>query len=190
MLGSVSDPSSDRWAGTKLLLNTKSFPSIYLFSDICHRTALIFSWFTLVLHYISIYFSKLNTQAPGQQKPIPPAIPKTIPLAGKPELSATSNTHHCNFSILQGQRNFKIPTLASRWQLEPFRKVWDQHQALGCHGSKCLLDMESQGYTQTGTGASEFKGTMSLWGWSKLTLKILSSPRGGTESSKEQLISS
>lgn len=115
---------------------------------------------------------------------------KTIPLAGKPEMSATSNTHHGNFSILQGQRNFKIPTLASRWQLEPFRKVWDQHQALGCHGSKCLLDMESQSYTQTGTGASEFKGTMSLWGWSKLTLKILSSPRGGTESSKEQLISS
>lgn len=146
--------------------------------------------FPLVFHYISIDFSnKLNTQAPGQQKPKPPGIPKLSLLQENQNCLPLATPTMVIFLSFKGREVAKYPLWQAddSWSLSG--KVWDQHQALGCHGSKCLLDMESQSYTQTGTGASEFKGTMSLWDWSKLTLKTLYSPRGGTETSKELLIS-
>lgn len=100
----------------------KSFPEhLPLFWDLPQNSShlpLIYIGFTLGLHWF--------------QKPVKHAgfrtaeghstnHSKTIPLAGKPEMSAASNTNHGNFSILQGQKNFKIPIMARRWQLEPFR---------------------------------------------------------------------
>lgn len=157
----------------------------YLLQSSCHLAR-----FILVLHCIcSDFSSKLNTQAPGQQQLIPPAIPK-LPLLQENQnclpLATLTTVIFLSFKDREVAK-YLLCQADDSWSLSG--KVWDQHQALGWHGSKCLLDMESQSYTQTGTGASEFKGTMSLWDWSKLTLKILSSPRGGTESSKEQLIS-
>jgi len=141
MLGSVSDPNSDVWSGINVLLNTKSFIRIYVFSGICHRMACILPWFTLILHYISINFSRISPFFFFFLIPLPPTLRdqkkakhtgprtsethtpghlKTRSLVGKPELSVTDNTDTTNFPTLQGQRSFKMFIKASGWQLEPF----------------------------------------------------------------------
>lgn len=163
--------------------------------------------FTWVLHYISINFrsispfffflftfsppweirSKLNTQAPEQQKTILLATPKLALL--QENLNCLSLATHALVIFLP----FKDREVAKclLWQADDSWslscKVWDQHQVLSCHGSECLLNMESKSHIQTAPRASKFKGTMSLWVYLKLTLKILFTPRGEKETSKEQL---
>lgn len=139
MLGSVSDPSSDVWSGPNILLNTKSFISIYLSSGIYYRLALILpalhgfyitspltSAAFLLFFFLVYLFPTLRDQKQAKHTGSRTAEnyttghPKTSSLAGKPELSVTCNTRTGNFPTLQGQRSCKMSIMASRWQLEPF----------------------------------------------------------------------
>lgn len=159
-LGSVSDLSSDVQSGTNVLLNTKSFISIYL-----------------IIHQISFqqHFS-----------PLPPPPPLLDPerLEATHRLQNSRNRYHCS---PRNQLFCRKIRTGCHWQhtpaiFLPFKdtevaecplwqgddssnlscKVWDQQQVLSCHGCECLLNKESKSHIQTSPRTSKRKGTMSL----------------------------